>query len=476
MGNARIEDVVYSGDSATSVTVDQPIYGVSIEPRGLGIGDDSYLNDTTVYNDELGSDFLIQDSEFKNSRRFGIYLMSRRGQIVDSAFEGISDQAIAGHNESRWPLGLFPDDILIQNNWFSNNGFSQPYQTDPQFTGMIGFNMDRFSDRVLVDQPASQIADIRILDNVFEKWRKSAIAVRNARGVVISDNIFQSAEPHMAVDPENANLNQAIRIAWSDDVEITGNRSVDLGLNQGFIERLLDADVEVTNLAVSGNSDLRSEQLAKWISWNEASGKIAKDQSAQQQNARLVRADNNAAGHVGKGVSFDGDNQFAFSFDAATVDEKRNRTISLWANLDNGLAEGGKQVLIEDGSINRGMNIYADSGRIFFGNWGSPTDAGAWLSFAIESSRWYHFAVTLSSAGEMRAYVDGREIGFSLASPHGLGTGYLGFAAADRNGTRFHDGIATLGEYSNYFAGRLDETRIYNQALSLTEIQTLSRI
>lgn len=147
-----MEQIEYTGNDVSNSTLDQPVFGVSMEPRGLGVGDDSYLNDTTVYNESLTSGFVVDGSEFLNSRRFGIYLMSHRGQITDSVFAGISDQPIAGHNEAGWPLGLFASDILLQNNEFINNGFSARYQRDPQFPGIVSFNMERLGGEVLVNR------------------------------------------------------------------------------------------------------------------------------------------------------------------------------------------------------------------------------------------------------------------------------------------------------------------------------------
>ena len=256
LGEARIESVQYNeiGNRTVGVTLDQPMFGVSIETPGSGNGDDNYLNNTTVYNNELASGFLIQDSVFSNARRHGVYLMAHRTQIVDSIFEGISDQAIAGHNETGWPLGLFASDVLIQNNEFVNNGFSLPYQSDPQYAGVVAFNMDRYADRKLVDRTETPYRNIRILDNLFDQWSKSAISIRNAREVVISDNVFRAAGPHGASDVENFGRNTAIRIAWSKDVELDSNRAVDLGLNAGFDEKLADASVEVRGLRESDSA------------------------------------------------------------------------------------------------------------------------------------------------------------------------------------------------------------------------------
>ncbi len=83
--------------------------------------------------------------------------------------------------------------------------------------------------------------------------------------------------------------------------------------------------------------------------------------------------------------------------------------------------------------------------------------------------------MTINDLGEFSAYVDGRRIGSELATSSGLGVGYLGFAAADRNGTRFHDDLSPVGIYSHHLSGRIDETRIYNRSLSEQEIRAVSK-
>ena len=476
LGEARIVATEYDGARATSVTLDQPVWGVTMEPPGIGNGDDSYLNDTTVYNKDLAAGFLIQGSEFTNSRRFGTFLMAQRGQIYDSLYEGLSNQAIAGHNDTNWPLGLFASDMVIQNNVFRNNGFSLQYQQDPQYAGVVSFNMDRLTADALVDRDETPYSNIYILDNVFEEWRKTAISVRNASGVEIRDNVFVEAEPHLATDVRNQQRNTAIRVAWSENVNISGNQAVDLGLIENYDERFLDASDHVTGLVESGSVDLSAEELAKLLSFSENSGKVSVDRSQKKLNAILVGAQNDAAGYQGSGVSFDGTNDFAFSFDDSTVNEQQNRTLALWVNSNVDTASR-KQVIFDSGSIVGGTNVYLCDGRLYFGSWNSPTGPGTWLSVAVDLNSWHHVAFTVSASGQLKAFLDGEDVDSATAGQgvHSNGPGYLGLGAADRNGTRFHDGLAEIKAHSNYFSGRLDEVRIYNRILTEDEIGLLAQ-
>ena len=478
IGNARVVNVTFESGRVTSVTLDQPIRGSSIEPKGLGSGNDTYLDDTTVYNNSLSSGFFIQGSEFKNSRRFGPYLMANRGQIVDSVFSGLSDQAIAGHNESAWPLGLFATDILIQGNQFLANGFSVPYQTDPQYTGTISFNMDRYtpnSANNLVDRNQTPFSNLFILDNQISDWRKAAISVRNLRNVEISGNEISSSLPHTAVDREFANQNTAIKVAWSDEIFVGNNQVNGLGQLPGFVETHLDVDEQVTNLIETGSVQVSAEDLVKSNSFEETTGRVVADQSAFSQSTIAIGAMRNVQGRIGSGIGFDGQNDFAFSQDNSPFADKSNRTIAMWIRPTNVADASKKQVIYEDGSVNSGQNIYLVAGKIYFGSWNSATGPGEWLSSSIVSNQWQHLAFTISDAGQMRAYVNGREVGSSNYSSHVTRfSSFIGLAAADPNGTRFHDGLSAVSSYSSHYLGRMDELRIYNRTLNSIEVASLA--
>jgi hypothetical protein len=75
----------------------------------------------------------------------------------------------------------------------------------------------------------------------------------------------------------------------------------------------------------------------------------------------------------------------------------------------------------------------------------------------------------------MRAYVNGREVGSSNYSSHVTRfSSFIGLAAADPNGTRFHDGLSAVSSYSSHYLGRMDELRIYNRTLNSIEVASLA--
>lgn len=177
---------------------------------------------------------------------------------------------------------------------------------------------------------------------------------------------FCHPAPILATDSRNADRNTAIRVAWSEDVVVTGNQAIDLGITPGYDERFLDATENVTGLVESGTVNVSAEGLAKSISWSETTGNVAEDRSQQSQPAVLDSANPNTDGWLGNGVAFDGLDDFADSFDGSSATERVNRTVATWVRLDNVNDATGKQVIYDEGDSDTGLNIYVFDGRLYF--------------------------------------------------------------------------------------------------------------
>ena len=185
-----------------------------------------YGDDTQIFNRDLSKNFMVQGSLFRNTRRYGTFLMSENVQILDSLYSGLSDAAIAGHNEASWPLGNLPNDVLIQNNRFNGIGFSREYLSQDYATGVISFQVDRTQlgreyGRQVVDSLSAGVSNLSIVDNTFRLWGKSAISVRNAQNVTVDRNrVFW-----YGADGERSPLSP-IEVKYSSEVQVTGTSFV----------------------------------------------------------------------------------------------------------------------------------------------------------------------------------------------------------------------------------------------------------
>ena len=208
------------GVTMVRLTFDQPIDSAA---RAYVESDvERFGNDTQIFNRDLSKNFLVQGSQFRNSRRYGTFLMSENVQIVDSLYSGLSDAAVAGHNEASWPLGNLPNDVLIQNNRFNGIGFSREYLTQDYATGVVSFQIDsaqlgREFGRQLVDRLSAGVTNLTIRDNAFRLWGKAAISVRNAQNVTVDGNQIY----WYGSDGTDSPLSP-VEVKFSSDVQVTG--------------------------------------------------------------------------------------------------------------------------------------------------------------------------------------------------------------------------------------------------------------
>ncbi|MCP3999122.1 MAG: LamG domain-containing protein, partial [bacterium] len=169
-------------------------------------------------------------------------------------------------------------------------------------------------------------------------------------------------------------------------------------------------------------------------------------------------------------VDFDGVDDWIEISNSAEINQGgpySAKTIELWFNADN---VTNRQVLMEQGSVSRGFNIYLDGGKLYAGMYNTADNGGntpwgpVWLSTGVSLGTDYHVVMVLDGAGDLLSlYVNG-----ALAdSGSGVGDLYnhsLSAIGAQRNWARYHTG-AVQGDL-NFFDGTLDEIAVYNSVLS----------
>ena len=147
-------------------------------------------------------------------------------------------------------------------------------------------------------------------------------------------------------------------------------------------------------------------------------------------------------------------------------------SVEAWVNPDKFISDDGdtSQRIVNGGGItkNYDLSLMRDGGdlqgkvKARIGN--SVTKVA--LSNTIVNDRWYHLVMTYTSQRYVRIYVDASEEGIY---DWGSGLGPTIF----RNGF-LENGVVQLGQYdginSNNLNGQIGETRIYNRALTPTEI------
>jgi hypothetical protein len=179
-----------------------------------------------------------------------------------------------------------------------------------------------------------------------------------------------------------------------------------------------------------------------------------------------------APGRVGQALSFDGVNDYVSIPDPGTgsildFDTGSQITIAMWVNRTNNnilVSPIGKgtysNYAFELDTARRPQFFYSDAQNL-----------GAWQIYrtsAITNNEWHHlvFTYTFGTASSAQWYIDGVPIS-------GSWVGGTGNVAPAKNNESLQIGRWSTSEH---FTGLIDDVRIYNRALSASEVATLYQI
>jgi glucose/arabinose dehydrogenase/PKD repeat protein len=186
------------------------------------------------------------------------------------------------------------------------------------------------------------------------------------------------------------------------------------------------------------------------------SGTSVADSSGLGNSGSLSGAVWDGAGRFGSALRFDGVNDWVTVADAASLDLAAGMTVEAWVRPS---ALGGwRTVVFKERAGGSVYGLYADEGggrplgQVFIG-----AERNAVGSASLPVSAWSHLAATFDGA-VVRLYVNGALAGSSAMS---------GSMAASTGVLR----IGGNSVWSEWFAGLIDEVRVYNRALGAAEIQ-----
>jgi uncharacterized membrane protein YeiH len=196
---------------------------------------------------------------------------------------------------------------------------------------------------------------------------------------------------------------------------------------------------------------------------DEATGTSIVDWAGNSLTGTISGATRTGAGKFGGALSFDGVNDLVTIADSNLLDFTTGMTVEAWVFPT---ATGGgswHNVLIKERTGGEVYNLYSNADTnaptlyiVRSAQPDAPLDVRGTGQLTVNT--WTHLAVTFDNA-TLRLYVNG-----ALAGTRAAAGPLLSSAGALRLG-----GNSIWGEY---FAGRIDEVRLYNRSLSGTEIQT----
>jgi hypothetical protein len=192
--------------------------------------------------------------------------------------------------------------------------------------------------------------------------------------------------------------------------------------------------------------------------FNEGSGPTVGDASGNLQNGTITGATWSTAGRFGGALSFNGTNNWVTIAETSRLDLTTGMTLEAWVRPTS--LTGWKTVMLKERPGGLAYGVYAsdNTSRPPAGYVNrSGADIGVVGTALLPLNTWTHLACTYDGAS-LRLYVNGAQVSSRAVT---------GAIAVSGSPLRI-GGNAVWGEY---FAGLIDEIRVYNRALTATEIQ-----
>jgi glucose/arabinose dehydrogenase len=192
--------------------------------------------------------------------------------------------------------------------------------------------------------------------------------------------------------------------------------------------------------------------------FDQGSGTVVTDSSGTGNNGSTSGTTWNAAGKFGSALSFNGTNAAVTIPDSNTLDLSTGMTLEAWVNPST---SGGpwRTVVFKQTTSGMVYALYSNNGA------NRPTgqvnilgEQNALGTAVVPASTWTHLATTYDGA-TLRLYVNGSQVASKAQT---------GSIPASTGALR----IGGNSVWSEWFAGLIDEVRIYSRALTAGEIQT----
>ena len=160
----------------------------------------------------------------------------------------------------------------------------------------------------------------------------------------------------------------------------------------------------------------------------------------------------------GAALDFDGIDDYVEVSDDSSLNATNTLTMEVWVKLDN---SSNDQKVVGKSSIGSGYVLGVVNGKLYPEIWDSGGTKYSFQSGSIPSSEWTHLAVTWTTGGQIVGYVNGVQVNSIAASSNPIGT----------TSNSLVIGAAPWNLSDHRVAGQIEEVRIWNVALSETQIR-----
>ena len=208
----------------------------------------------------------------------------------------------------------------------------------------------------------------------------------------------------------------------------------------------------------TNNNFVVHPDLVGYWKFDEGSGNIAHDSSVFGNNGTLINGPTWTTGQVNNALSFDGVNDYV---DCGSITQYESFSISIWVNPTANPNQIDSSYLSVYNGLDSNLRFSIAQNSFYnYVRWRLPD--GNYVNYRLSNNgslnQWAHYVVTYDGVNDiLKGYKNGQ-----LQYTYNTGI-YSNFG----HGVR----IGMNGVNNWYFTGLIDEVRIYNRALSDTEIK-----
>lgn len=240
-----------------------------------------------------------------------------------------------------------------------------------------------------------------------------------------------------------------------------------IGLLSGALKIKRTAAVSLglamVTLLIIGITGLKSSAgpngLQAAYSFNEGSGTSVADSSTTGNTGTISGATWSTAGKYGKALSFNGTNNYVSIADSTSLHLTNGMSLEAWVNPTSSSGSVWRTVVFKERPGGMAYALYANNGASRpTGQIYNSAERNAIGTAQVPTGVWTHLATTYDGAN-LKLYVNGTQVS---------STAVTGNIIASSGALK----IGGNAIWPEWFAGLIDEVRIYNRALPATEIVT----
>jgi hypothetical protein len=240
------------------------------------------------------------------------------------------------------------------------------------------------------------------------------------------------------------------------------NRTVGSAGSGTFSDAFAPWETHIYRISTAGSPPTTG--LLGWWKLNEGSGSTAADATTPASNGTLLGSPTWTTGKVNGALLFNGSTSRVEIGNPSELQLTGAMTLSAWVYI-NSFATNGRVVNKQGGPSQRGWSLNVEpSGVASMQVASNATTLVSVSSGPLPTNQWVHLTGTYAPGAALRIYVDG-----ALA-----GERTTGVPASQYNST-LNVQIGRRPDAQGAWDGKLDEVRVYNRVLTLSEIQAVAQ-